>query len=85
MTVSGQDEPDGKEEALYWQRCLAASDAYIATLDKLSSEFVRLRFREALPQEEVAHRLSLTRSKVRTLEKRIRSELKRHLRSLHLL
>ena len=78
---------DGESVAtqLHWRRCLQESDAYVAGLDDTSREFVRLRFHEELSQRDVAQRLRITRSKVRTLEQRIRGGLRKHLRQRGLL
>ena len=81
----GQQEGDSEEMKLHWRRCLQESDRYVASLDVLSQEFVRFRFQEGLPQRDVAKRLKLTRSKVRTMERRIRGELRKHLRQCGLL
>ncbi len=80
-----QPEQDNSEEQLHWRRCLEVSDEYVAGLDSLSRTFVQLRFQEALPQQEVALKLGLSRSKVRTMEKGIRFGLKRHLRQHRLM
>jgi RNA polymerase sigma-70 factor (ECF subfamily) len=75
-------EADGEteEEQLHWRRCLQESDRYVESLDSVSQEFVRLRFQEELPQEDAAQRLQLSRSKIRTMEKRILLELRKHLK-----
>lgn len=85
MLVDVHPPQDSNEELLHWRRCLAASDAYVVGLDSLSREFVRSRFQDALSQHEVALKLGISRSKVRTLEKRIRSGLRKHLRHLNLM
>ena len=78
-------EGDDAEAALHWRRCLRESDLYVATLDELSKEFVRYRFQEELSERDAAQKLNLSRSKVRTLERRIRGGLRRHLRQRGLL
>jgi RNA polymerase sigma-70 factor (ECF subfamily) len=72
-------EKESLDEQIHWQRCLEASDEYVAGLDRISKEFVRLRFQKELPQRDVAGKLKLTRWKVRVLEKRIQSNLRKHL------
>ena len=85
ITTDDHADCESEEEQLHWRRCLRESDKYVESLDTLSQEFVRLRFQEELPQENVAERLHLSRSKVRTLEKRIRTGLRKHLKKSGLL
>ena len=80
-----QDTPptaDGlaEESRLHWQRCLAASDSFFSELDTGTRQFVTLRFREEQPLLEVARQLNMTRWKARALEKRLQTNLKKHLR-----
>jgi RNA polymerase sigma-70 factor (ECF subfamily) len=53
--------------------------AFLATLVPEERQLAELRFAEGLSQEQAAARLSLTRSEVRTREKRVREALAAHL------
>lgn len=76
---------DDMEEKLHWQRCLEASEVYITTLNDIKQQFIRMRFQQELPQEEVAKALGLSRWKVRSLERRLQVDLTDHLKREKLL
>ena len=72
-------------DTLHWKQLTAATDEYISGLDEPLASIVRLRFRDEHSQHETAAALSFTRRRVRTLEKRARDGLRRHLRARKLL
>jgi RNA polymerase sigma factor (sigma-70 family) len=63
------------------QELKAATRAYVETLDGEAQRFVQLRFVEELPQLEVAERMAVSRRRVRTLESRVLSGLRKALRT----
>jgi RNA polymerase sigma-70 factor (ECF subfamily) len=67
------------EDDLDWKRLLAVAETYVAGLDRESQEFIRLRFEEELSQDETATRLGVSRRRVRTLETRTQSGLRKQL------
>lgn len=67
------------EDLLYRKQCIAATKAYISTLDELLKDLIRLRFVDELTQEQAAGQLNLTRWKVRALEKKIAWGLQNYL------
>jgi RNA polymerase sigma factor (sigma-70 family) len=73
-----------REHDLDWQRCIAATKDYVATLDAIHRRFVEFRFHDEMTLMEVARRLELSRGKARQLEKELGRSLKRHLQSLKL-
>lgn len=84
--VSSEDLPetanaDARDEAeeLHWRTLSEATSAYLETLDEEARTFVHLRFEEELSQSEVGERMGSGRRRVRTLEKRITSGLRKHL------
>jgi RNA polymerase sigma factor (sigma-70 family) len=58
---------------------------FVDALPEREKRFVALRFHEGLPQEEVAARMKVGRSTVRTLEARVRTKLHARLRARGLL
>lgn len=68
-----------RESGVHWDRCLSASHQYVSSLPDLQQKFIKLRFKEEMPQLTVAKTLRMTRWKVRTLEKKIQSGLKKYL------
>ena len=58
----------------------AATRAYVETLDPEAQRFVQLRFAEDRHQLEVAEQMSVSRRRVRTLEARVLSGLRKALR-----
>lgn len=74
-----------KDSALHWQRCLDASREYVNSLDPLMQAFVRSRFIDEQPQLTVAAKLELTRWKVRSMEKKVISGLRKYLKKKKLL
>jgi len=58
----------------------AATRAYVETLDPEAQRFVELRFVEERHQLEVAEHMAVTRRRVRTLEARVLSGLRKALR-----
>jgi RNA polymerase sigma factor (sigma-70 family) len=62
-----------------WLEAQGAVRAYVATLDDATQRFIELRFVEELGQIEVASRLGVTRRRVRTMEARVLSGLRRAL------
>jgi RNA polymerase sigma factor (sigma-70 family) len=59
-----------------WQKLAAATAEYVATLDPMMRDFVRLRFDEGGSQESVAEALGSTRRKVRTMERDVQKQLR---------
>jgi RNA polymerase sigma factor (sigma-70 family) len=59
-----------------WQKLAAATAEYVATLDPMMRDFVRLRFDEGGSQESVAEALGCTRRKVRTMERDVQKQLR---------
>jgi RNA polymerase sigma factor (sigma-70 family) len=68
------------EESLEQQQLRSAAAAYVQTLDEELRTFVRLRFDEELSQADTAARLGVTRRRVRTLEDRVLTGLRRFLK-----
>jgi RNA polymerase sigma-70 factor (ECF subfamily) len=75
-------EPEGD---LDWQQLVAVTSEYVATLSPELREYIRLRFEEERSQDEVAAQMSVTRRRVRTLEGRAQTGLRKHLKRLGLL
>ncbi len=69
----------GADEALEQGELEQATRSFIGGLDPEQRELVRLRFEEETSQDRVAHRMGISRRRVRTLEKRVRDGLARHL------
>ncbi len=80
IAAASADSGDDRERDVHWDRCIEASRKYLEGLDPLAREFVRLRFREEMPQLEVSAALKITRWKVRSLEKRVQQGLSRYLK-----
>jgi len=76
------DEP---EDDLDWKTQVAATAAYLATLDDESRGIITLRFEDELSQDEVAARIGCTRRRVRSVEARAQDELRVYLRKRGLL
>jgi RNA polymerase sigma-70 factor (ECF subfamily) len=77
------DEPVASEpeaESAEWTEQRRATVAYIATLVPELQKLVKLRFEDELSQNEVAETLGISRRRVRTLEARIHSGLRKALR-----
>ncbi len=72
--------PGEVEETLEQQQLRAAAAAYVTTLDEELRAFVRLRFDQDLSQADVATRLGVTRRRVRTLEDRVMTGLRKFLK-----
>jgi RNA polymerase sigma factor (sigma-70 family) len=70
------------EEDLHWSALSEATAVFLATLDTESREIIRLRFEAELSQDAVADQLGCTRRRVRTVERRVHVQLKRHLKHL---
>jgi RNA polymerase sigma factor (sigma-70 family) len=70
---------------LDWQAQLAATRAYLATLDDETRQIVTLRFEDELSQEEVAAKVGCTRRRVRSVEDRAQAELRAYLKQRGLL
>ena len=66
------------------QQRQAVTRAYVDTLDPEAQRFVEQRFVQELPQLEVAERMSVSRRRVRTLESRVLSGLRKALRAKNL-
>ena len=83
-TVADPPDPDVRapEAQIDWQRRMAATRDYVATLDDVSRAVVRLRFEESRSQADVAAELRLSRRRVRTLEARIYAGLRKALKPL---
>ena len=72
------------EEDLHWKRCLDACESYVSCLNPELQRFVQLRFREKQGQLWIAKEMNITRWRVRSLEKRVTSGLRKHLKRLKL-
>jgi RNA polymerase sigma factor (sigma-70 family) len=70
---------------LDWQAQLAATRAYLGTLDAETRQIVTLRFEDELSQEDVAAKVGCTRRRVRSVEDRAQSELRAYLQQRGLL
>lgn len=68
------------EETIEQQELRAAAAAYVETLDEGRRAFVRLRFDQDLSQADVAAALGVTRRRVRTLEGRVMTGLRKFLK-----
>ena len=84
MASSMSQERDQAPEDVHWDRCAEASREYVSGLDALTQRFIQLRFREEMPQLDVADVLGITRWKVRSLEKRVQKGLRRYLKQKNL-
>lgn len=73
------DDDEGAEDIVEQTRLHEATQAFVRALDAESRELVRLRFEEERSQDAVAVAMGVTRRRVRTLEKRVRDGLERHL------
>ncbi|MBN2714549.1 MAG: sigma-70 family RNA polymerase sigma factor [Deltaproteobacteria bacterium] len=79
MYAEMNEVDENEESRLHWQRCLEVSDSFFSKLDEKTRRFVTMRFREEKPLLEVARILKMTRWKVRTLEKKLQTNLQKHL------
>jgi len=68
------------EDDLHWRALSEATAAFLAALDPESRDVVRLRFERELSQDVVAEQLGCSRRRVRTVERRVQSQLGRHLK-----
>ena len=68
------------EEDLHWRLLSEATTVFLAALDPESCEVVRLRFESELSQDAVADQLGCSRRRVRTVERRVKAQLARHLK-----
>ena len=75
-------ETPEQEADIDWQRCVAATELYVRSLDGFQKQFVELRFQKELTLVEVARQLGITRGKARGVEKDLGRRLKRHLQAL---
>lgn len=73
--------PDHAED-LHWRALSDATTAFLAGLDPESRDVVRLRFESELSQDVVAEQLGCSRRRVRTVERRVKSQLERRLKQL---
>ena len=78
--LPSEDAPD-----LHWKNLLAAANEYVATLDDECRQFVALRFEEEQSQDEVAAQMKCSRRRVRTLEERVQTGLRKWLQQRGLL
>lgn len=69
---------------LHWQRLLQETSTVLGGFEHEVRELARLRFVDELSQADVATRLGVTRRRVRTLEGRLISGIRRHLARLGL-
>jgi RNA polymerase sigma factor (sigma-70 family) len=78
--VGEEPDLDDSAEAIVEQgRLQQATQAFVRALDPEARELVRLRFEEERSQDAVAHAMGVSRRRVRTVEKRVRDGLERHL------
>lgn len=82
---SDGETTSSRESGVHWDRCLSAAQAYVSTLTERQKRFVDLRYKQELPQFTVAERLGMTRWKVRALEKKIETGLRKYLARAKLL
>ena len=75
---SAWPETRGPDGDLHWQAQLREMSVALRTLDLAVQEIARLRFVDELSQADVAVRLGITRRRVRTLEDRLLSGVRRH-------
>lgn len=64
---------------LDWLRLSRATQEFLAGVDPETRELVRLRFEEDRSQEDTAKDMGVSRRRVRTLEARVTTRLRRHL------
>lgn len=69
------DDAAGLEETLLDAELQAATALFVEALDPEQRRFVELRFEQERSQEDVARAMNLTRRRVRTLEKYVRTGL----------
>jgi RNA polymerase sigma-70 factor (ECF subfamily) len=72
--------PGEVEETAEQQQQRAAAATYVAGLDEELRAFVQLRFDRELSQIDVAEQLGVTRRRVRTLERRVLTGLRKFLK-----
>ncbi len=65
------DDATGAEESLLDAELAAATASFVQGLDPEQRRFVELRFEQERSQEEVARVMSLSRRRIRTLERRV--------------
>lgn len=70
------DDAAGLEETLLDAELQAATALFVEALDPEQRRFVELRFEQERSQEDVARAMNLTRRRVRTLEKYVRTGLR---------
>jgi RNA polymerase sigma factor (sigma-70 family) len=73
------DDDESAEEIVEHSRLQQATQVFVRGLDPESRELVRLRFEDERSQEAVAAAMGVSRRRIRTLEKRVREGLERHL------
>lgn len=75
LTENGAFTPEDEIELKGVQHLLAATAAYIRTLEDPLKTVVALRFQQGLSQQQAAERMQLTRRRIRTYEARLRRSL----------
>jgi len=75
---------EDQDESLHWKRLEAATKDFLAKLDTESRDVIHFRFENELSQDVVAKQLECSRRRVRTVEKRVQQQLKKHLKRLGL-
>lgn len=76
--------PEDHEENLHWKQLQDVTKQFLSGLSAECQGIIRLRFEDSLSQDQVAAQLEISRRRVRTVETRVQSELKSHLKKLGL-
>ncbi len=85
--IIDSDQPLPEEDPAsmaHWNRQQAATRTWAAALPEDLRALYRLRYEQAMAQEQAAERLGISRRRVRTLESRLRRLLRKHLKKMGL-
>jgi RNA polymerase sigma factor (sigma-70 family) len=78
-------QPPPADHDLHWERLVGETARVVETLDPETQRFAQLRYVEELSPADAAERLGVTRRRVRTLEGRLLTSVRRGLAKLGLL
>jgi RNA polymerase sigma-70 factor, ECF subfamily len=81
LTLNAELAVGSEPEDLDWKTLRGATNEYVATLDDESRRLVTLRFIEERSQDETAAAMSCSRRRVRTVEERVLTGLRKALQS----
>lgn len=85
LLAANADFAAGDERTdLHWKRLSTATNEYVAALDDESRQLIALRFVEELSQDDTALQMKCSRRRVRTVEDRVITGLRKSLRKRRL-